>query len=80
MNYFYPQDSHLKTGADRLPERHGEEDAHAPDRVERILRPRIENGRIFLAEAPLYLSLTAEGSSRNWEGLVRLDDLGFCCN
>ena len=79
MNYSYPQDSHLKTGVDPIAERYGEGRTHTrSDRVERILRLRIENGRIFLAEeAPLYLSLTAEGSSRNWEGLVRLDDLGF---
>ena len=79
MNYFYPPDLHLKAGIDPIVGSYGEGRTHKrSDRVERILRLRIENGQIFLAEeAPLYLSLTAEGSSRNWEGLVRLDDLGF---
>jgi len=27
--------------------------------------------------APLQLALESDGESRNWEGIVRLDDLGF---
>ena len=79
MNYFYPGDSHLKAKFDPLVERYGEGGTHSRSfRVERIIKLRIEDGQIVLAdEAPLYLNLNADGSSRNWEGLVRLDDLGF---
>jgi len=79
MNYFYPGDAHLKAEVDPIAQRFGEGLSHRrSDRVERILRLQLENGQIRMAdEAPLYLSLTPDGSSRNWEGLVRLDELGF---
>jgi len=79
MNYFYPGDAHLRADVDPIAERFGEGRTHKrSDRVERIIRLQMENGEIRLAEeAPVYLSLTPDGSSRNWEGLVRLDDFGF---
>lgn len=79
MNYFYPGDAHLQADEDPIAEHFGEGRTHMrSERVERIIRLQIENGSIRLAyETPLYLELTEDGRSRNWEGLVRLDELGF---
>jgi len=39
---------------------------------------KIEEGAIRLVNiAPLYLRLNLDGVSRNWEGIVRLDEIGF---
>jgi hypothetical protein len=39
---------------------------------------KIEEFGIQLVEsAPLYLRLNLDGESRTWEGIVRLDDIGF---
>ncbi len=79
MNYFYPEDSHLVADSDPLAEKYGEGKTHqTSDRVERILQLRImDNGIILENIAPIQFELLADGESRNWEGLVRLDDLGF---
>lgn len=79
MNYFYPGDIHLAAEFDPLAAQFGEGPTHASsDRVERILELKFEHGKIVLSQnAPLQLSLQPDGESRNWEGLARLDDLGF---
>ncbi len=79
MNYFYPGDIHLATKFDPIAAQFGEGPTHASsERVERILELKFDNGKIVLSQnAPLQLSLQSDGESRNWEGLARLDDLGF---
>lgn len=79
MNYFYPGDTHLKAMVDAISEKYGEGSSHKrSDRVERIIKLAVDKDRIVLVdEPPVYLQLTDDSSSRNWEGLARLDDLGF---
>jgi hypothetical protein len=79
MNYFYPGDDHLAAEYDPLIARYGVGETHSQfDGVERIVEMKIEAGGIRLVEgSPLYLRLLLDGASRNWEGIVRLDDIGF---
>jgi hypothetical protein len=79
MNYFYTGDVHLRASSDAISERFGEGGSHQrSDRVERIITLAIKDGQIILLDQPpIYLKLTFDGSSRNWEGLARLDDIGF---
>jgi len=79
MNYFYPGDDHLAADDDPLISRYGIGETHKQfDGVERIVEMKIEEGAIRLVDiAPLYLRLNSDGESRNWEGIVRLDEIGF---
>jgi len=79
MNYFYPGDDHLAAEDDPLIRQYGIGETHRQfDGVERIVEMKIEEFGIQLVEsAPLYLRLNLDGESRNWEGIVRLDDIGF---
>lgn len=79
MNYFYPGDDHLAADEDPLISRYGIGETHKQfDGVERIVEMKIEEGAIRLVDiAPLYLRLNSDGETRNWEGIVRLDEIGF---
>ena len=79
MNYFYPGDDHLAAEDDPLIRQYGIGETHRQfDGVERIVEMKIDEGAIRLVDiAPLYLRLNSDGESRNWEGIVRLDDIGF---
>jgi len=79
MNYFYPGDEHLAADDDPLIRQYGVGETHKQfDGVERIVEMKIEEDSVQLIEgAPLYLRLLLDGESRNWEGIVRLDDIGF---
>ena len=79
MNYFYPGDDHLAADDDPLISQYGIGETHKQfDGVERIVEMKIEEGAIRLVNiAPLYLRLNSDGVSRNWEGIVRLDEIGF---
>ena len=79
MNYFYPGDEHLAADDDPLIRQYGVGETHKQfDGVERIVEMKIEEGAIRLVDiAPLYLRLNSDGETRNWEGIVRLDEIGF---
>ncbi len=79
MNYFYPGDTHLEAENDPIAVRFGEGETHQKsDRVERILQMQITPDGVLLSDiATIQLQLLENGESRNWEGLVKLDDIGF---
>jgi hypothetical protein len=79
INYFFPGDEHLRVENDELAERYKLPGSHARDtRVERLVKLRLQGDAFVLAdEPPLYLELLSDGTARNWEGLVRLDGIGF---
>ena len=48
------------------------------ERVERILQLHFSKNGITLSDRPpLYLELSLDKDARNWEGIARLDTLGF---
>ncbi|MFZ3070725.1 MAG: hypothetical protein WA110_06355 [Anaerolineaceae bacterium] len=79
MNYFYPGDTHLAAASDPIADKFGKGPTHqASESVERILELTLTDGQIVLSDAaPIQFHLLADGESRNWEGLARLDDVGF---
>ncbi len=79
INYFYPGDNDLKAQAEPLAEIYGKGATHNQyEGVERLVEFHYSPGEIVLNQTPpIQLELDLELGSRNWEGLVRLDDLGF---
>lgn len=79
MNYFYPGDIHLLPATDPIAEKYGEGSTHQiNDPVERLVQFQItENGVILLDQAPIQFRLLPENEARNWEGVVKFDDIGF---
>jgi hypothetical protein len=80
INYLYPGDiDQLDPAPDPLVETYGAGSTHAgSETVERLLELQIgEEGVAFTGTPPLQFALASDGSSRNWEGLVRLDERGF---
>lgn len=79
MNYFYPGDTHLEVDQDALVAAYGEGGSHARfDPVERLVRFKFVDGGVErVDQPPIYLKLLEGNVARNWEGLVRLSDLGF---
>ncbi|HSR31602.1 MAG TPA: hypothetical protein VLY63_13635 [Anaerolineae bacterium] len=82
INYFFPGDTELLAENDPLAERYGQGPTHAQNvTVERLVEFQLSETGISLVDTPpiqLELSEMLLGAlGRNWEGLVRLDDLGF---
>ena len=79
INYFYPGDEDLLPETDPLADEYGEGATHAAGAgVERLIEFQYGANGIALTETPpMQLQLMADGSLRNWEGLVRLDESGF---
>ncbi len=79
MNYFYPGDSDLLPTSDPIREKFGAGATHTQsEAVERLLEFEYSPEGISLSgSAPIPLELLPGDESRNWEGLVRLEDLGF---
>jgi hypothetical protein len=78
INYRYNRDVFSDDLADPIAEQHGQGQSHKRyDNVERLLQFQISENKISLVnEPPIQLQMTSvEG--RNWEAIVRLDDLGF---
>ncbi|MBW2701184.1 MAG: hypothetical protein JRF33_10230 [Deltaproteobacteria bacterium] len=77
INYFWPGDTMLEPNTDPLVDQFGQGETHAEnDYVERLVEFQYDHSGITLIpKPPIQLVLTDE--SRNWEGLVRLDDRGF---
>lgn len=80
INYFWPGERKIHAGArDPFWRRFGQGPSHAAgEAVERLIELRLDADAIRLTDTPpIQLQLRSDGESRNWEGLVRLDDRGF---
>jgi hypothetical protein len=78
INYRFPPSEQGKSPTvDELAERYGLGETHAASEVvERLLELQLTDAGVTLVEAPPIV-LELGSASRNWEGLVRLDDRGF---
>jgi len=76
INYFYPGDTKLKPGEDKIATAFGIGTTHqSAEQVERLVAFQVGEDAITLAGIPsIYLTLDEE--SNNWEGIVRYMD-GF---
>lgn len=76
INYFYPEDE-PQAPTDPIAEQYGKGPTHSQNAwVERLVLFEYSDSGITLVEqAPVPFELSDE--SRNWEGLVQLDDRGF---
>ena len=80
LNYFWPGDkTELKPAADALAAKYGEGSTHARfTTVERLVEFQYTETGISLVDTPpIQLELIDDDNSRNWEGVVRLDGIGF---
>ena len=77
MNYQWSEDGSLNIGRDGVFEQFGTGPTHAKSQgVERIIELELQDGLIATTDTPPIL-IELGPKSRNWEGLVRLDDQGF---
>lgn len=80
INYFFPGDrAKLNPAQDELAQKYGVGSTHGQsDAVERLVALQFSEDGIVLADkAPIQLQLILGEDSRNWEGIVRLDQNGF---
>ncbi len=80
INYFYPGDEgKLNPADDHISDQYGQGETHAKsDVVERLVAMQFsEDGIVFADQAPIQLELLPDNEARNWEGIVKLEDLGF---
>ncbi len=80
INYLYPGDiEKLELADDPLSRQYGQGASHAGSEVvERLVEFHILDEKVVLTQtAPIQLLLAADGEARNWEGIVRLDGVGF---
>ena len=78
-NYFYAGEEFLATDEDPIFDEYGMGASQAEfDGFERLVAFEYTEDGIVLADtAPIQLEMTEESNGRNWEGIARLDDLGF---
>jgi len=80
LNYFYPGDREkLNPGLDPEVRKFGPPEGWVEGQcVERLLELRLLDDRIVRTETPpINLRLRSDGRCRNWEAVVRFDDIGF---
>lgn len=79
INYFYPGDVKLEPAEDNYLQSYEQGPTHSKSAaVERLIELQFsEDGIIPTDTAPIQLELLPDDDARNWEGLARLDDLGF---
>ncbi len=79
INYNFPGSEDVQTDNDPLTQTYGEGATHAQsDRVERLVEFQYDaDGITMIEQAPIQLQLLDGDDSRNWEGIVRLNDQGF---
>ncbi len=80
INYLYPGDiEKLQPATDPLAERFGDGPTHAQyQTVERLVEFQYTPAGIVLTDTPpIQLQLLDDQNSRNWEGIVRLNNRGF---
>lgn len=78
INYYYPGEEKLKPKSDPIVQQFGQGTSHAKEEtVERLVQFFIKDGNLtFGNRPPIQLTLETD-VSRNWEGIVRLDNQGF---
>jgi hypothetical protein len=78
INYKYNRDVFSDDKVDAIAEQYGQGQSHQRyDNVERLLEFQIDEDRVSLVnQPPIQLQMTNK-EGRNWEAIVRLDDLGF---
>ncbi len=78
INYFFEGDKNLRTSDTPLFDKYGRGPSHArSEGVERLVEFQYaKNGITLTGTPPIQLELLPKGG-RNWEGIVRLDNLGF---
>ena len=79
INYFWPGDKKLlkpkvNTAFSNFEKKDGPEDL---DAVERLIELEIKNDEIIISDSEPIQLILDEKDSRNWEGVARLDDMGF---
>ncbi len=69
----------MELADDPLSRQYGQGASHAESEVvERLVEFQVVDGKIVRTKtAPIQLVLAADGEARNWEGIVRLDGVGF---
>jgi hypothetical protein len=79
MNYFFPGDTDLLPSIDPIREHFGAGATHSQySFVERLLEFQYTPQGINLTDtAPIQFQLSPQDEARNWEGVVRLEGLGF---
>lgn len=79
INYFYPGDTHLAVENEPLSLQYGSGASQQQNpAVERIIAFEWTGNALSLAvEPPILLQLDSGGAARNWEGIARLDGMGF---
>lgn len=79
INYFYPGDTHLAVEDEPLSMQYGSGASQQENpAVERIVAFEWTAEGLRLAdEPPILLQLDSGGAARNWEGIARLDEMGF---
>ncbi len=80
INYLYSGDvKKLDPAADQIAIEYGLGASHANSKhVERLLEFQYaDTGIVRTDRPPIQLQLLENGKARNWEGIVRLDDIGF---
>lgn len=80
INYFWPGDyDRLSPGIDSLAFRSDFKAAFSADiPIERLVEMHYTGNRFVLTQTdPINLAPESNGESRNWEGIVKLDDRGF---
>ena len=77
INYQFPGDLNIKPKSDPLANQYGQGASHSVGKsVERLVEYQYSDGSIQRTQrAPIQLQLVSD--ARNWEGIVRLDSLGF---
>ncbi len=80
INYFFPGDrAKLNPANDELSKKYGVGSTHAQaETVERLVALQFSEDGIVLADKnPIQMQLLSGDESRNWEGIVRMDQKGF---
>lgn len=78
INYKYSGDKFNRGAHDDITQIHGEGRSHKTFyNVERLLEFELKGGAISLTNSPPILLKMQRPEGRNWEGIARLDNLGF---
>lgn len=77
MNYRFPYESKYRAYKDRIFEKYPAGETHkVKKQVERLVKMKYTDKGIELADTPP-IQIKLEKEPRNWEGLAKLDNLGF---